>query len=254
MIKFGSFEEKFGHNFDKIATGHYADTYYDGSFHHLKTAKDHKKDQTYFLGRITYSQLSKLLFPLAQMTKNEVREKAEQEKLPSARRKDSQGICFLGKINYNDFIRQHLGEKTGKIVELETGKILGTHKGYWFHTIGQRKGLGLAQGPWFVVDKNAEENIIFVSHGYDPESQYKNLVLLKDFRFLSNKPFDLDQNNHEITFKIRHTPEFSHGHISAKDDNVIINATKPIAGLAPGQFAVIYDKDKNLCLGSGIIN
>ena len=83
------------------------------------------------------------MFPLGGLMKNEVRDIARVAKLPSAQRKDSQGICFLGKINYNDFLRRFLGEKEGAIIEMETGKRIGTHKGYWFHTIGQRKGLGL---------------------------------------------------------------------------------------------------------------
>ena len=102
--------------------------------------------------------------------KQEVREIANRAGLPSAKRKDSQGICFLGKINYNDFVRRFLGEKEGAIVELETGKKVGTHRGYWFHTIGQRKGLGLSGGPWFVVKKDIEENTIYVSRGYGVET------------------------------------------------------------------------------------
>ena len=91
-------------------------------------------------------------------------------KLPNAFRKDSQGICFLGKINYNDFIRRHLGEKKGNIIELETGKKIGEHKGFWFHTIGQRKGLGLSGGPWFVVKKNVQDNTIYARRLYLKES------------------------------------------------------------------------------------
>ena len=144
LIKFGSFEKKWGHCFDKIATGHYCTTSLVNDKVYLSTAKDHVKDQTYFLGQINYMQVSKLMFPIGDMLKSEVRQKARECRLPSAERKDSQGICFLGKINYNDFIRRYLGEREGKIVELETGRVLGKHKGYWFHTIGQRKGLGLS--------------------------------------------------------------------------------------------------------------
>ena len=115
------------------------------------------KDQTDFLAQIDYLQVSKLMFPIGGLMKQEVREIANKAGLPSARRKDSQGICFLGKINYNDFVRRFLGEKEGAIIELETEKKLGTHRGYWFHTIGQRKGLGLSGGPWFVVKKDMEK-------------------------------------------------------------------------------------------------
>ena len=165
-IKFGCFEEKWGKDFDKIATGHYATTTEIDGKVWLSTAKDPVKDQTDFLGQITRLQIQKLMFPIGHLMKSEVRAIAEQQKLPSAKRKDSQGICFLGKINYNDFIERYLGKRTGKIVELETGKVLGKHNGYWFHTIGQRKGLGLSGGPWFVIKKDIKRNIIYVSNGY----------------------------------------------------------------------------------------
>ncbi|MCK4677109.1 MAG: tRNA 2-thiouridine(34) synthase MnmA [Bacteroidales bacterium] len=253
LIKFGSFDDKFGKDFDKIATGHYADTGFRDGKHWLRTAADKVKDQTYFLGRITYHQLSKAMFPVATLLKKEVRALAEKENLPSALRKDSQGICFLGKINYNQFIKQHIGEKKGKIVELETGKILGTHNGYWFHTIGQRKGLGLSQGPWFVVKKEIQENVIFVSNGYDPASQYSDEVVLQDFQFITEDPFADYSKGIEITFKIRHTPEFTTG-VMTKDRGLFrIKSQEPIAGLAPGQFGVIYDKGEKVCIGSGII-
>ena len=120
-IKFGCFEEKWGKDFDKIATGHYATTTEINGKTWLSTAKDPVKDQTDFLGQITNLQIRKLMFPIGHLMKSEVRAIAEAQRLPSARRKDSQGICFLGKINYNDFIERYLGRRTGKIVELETG-------------------------------------------------------------------------------------------------------------------------------------
>jgi tRNA-specific 2-thiouridylase len=158
LIKFGAFEEKYGNVFDKIATGHYATTTEKNGITYLSTAKDKVKDQTYFLGQINYLQVSKLMFPIGDLLKCEVRTIAKKENLPSADRKDSQGICFLGKINYNDFIRRYLGEKEGKIIELETGKIVGKHKGYWFHTIGQRKGLGLSGGQWLYHYQKLQSN------------------------------------------------------------------------------------------------
>lgn len=156
LIKFGCFEQKAGYAYDKIATGHYASTCELNGKTWLATAKDAIKDQTDFLAQINYLQVSKLLFPLGGYMKKEIRHIAAQAKLPSAQRKDSQGICFLGKINYNDFIRRFLGERQGSIIELESGKEIGKHRGFWFHTIGQRKGLGLSGGPWFVVDKDKE--------------------------------------------------------------------------------------------------
>lgn len=253
MIKFGSFEEKYGKNFDKITTGHYANIFEKNNKTYLHTAKDKIKDQTYFLGQITQKQVSKLMFPIGDLKKNEVREIAKKIKLPSANRPDSQGICFLGKINYNEFIRRYVGEKEGKIIELETGKILGAHKGIWFHTIGQRKGLGLSQGPWFVVKKDIPQNIIYVSYGYDPISQYDDKVYLKDFQFITDDKNVDGSEIKEITFKIRHQPEFIKGVLIKKDEMYVINSEVKISGIAPGQFGVVYDKESEICLGSGVI-
>jgi tRNA-specific 2-thiouridylase len=193
------------------------------------------------------------MFPIGNMMKKEVRAIAEAQNLPSARRKDSQGICFLGKINYNDFIERYLGKRPGKIVELETGKTVGTHNGYWFHTIGQRKGLGMSGGPWFVVRKDVQRNIIYVSNGYDPETQYGKTVGIEGFHFITEDVWGDFTDAKEITFKIRHTPEFSHGHISRTGNLYRIESDEKIQGIAPGQFAVVYDKDSRLCFGSGMI-
>ena len=166
FIKFGCFEQKVGKEFDFTATGHYATTVHKDGKVWLGTAVDPVKDQTDFLAQIDYLQVSKLMFPLGGLMKQEVRDIARNAGLPTARRRDSQGICFLGKINYNDFVRRFLGERQGDIIELETGKKIGTHRGYWFHTIGQRKGLGLSGGPWFVIRKDVEANVLYVSRGF----------------------------------------------------------------------------------------
>lgn len=252
LIKFGCFEQRYGKGFDKTATGHYATTTEIDGKTWLSTAKDPVKDQTDFLAQIDYLQVSKLMFPIGGMMKNDVRAIAERAGLASAKRKDSQGICFLGKINYNDFIRKYLGEKEGKIIELETGKTIGTHKGYWFHTIGQRKGLGLSGGPWFVISKNLEENIIYVSRGYDVETQYGNEFTMQDFHFITDNPWK-DKEEIDITFKIRHTPEFVHGKLIHTDKGYKIISEERLQGIAPGQFGVIYDADHRLCIGSGEI-
>jgi tRNA-specific 2-thiouridylase len=253
LIKFGCFEQNWGKEFDKTATGHYARTTEIEGKTYLATAADHVKDQTYFLGQIDYLQVSKLMFPIGHLQKSEVRQIAADAKLPSAERKDSQGICFLGKINYNDFIRRYLGEKEGKIVELETGKILGTHNGYWFHTIGQRRGLRLGGGPWFVVKKNVEENIVYVSNGYDPETQYGKVINLQGFQFITEDWWGDFEGEKDINFKIRHTPEFTKGKLVKINDIYRIYSENKIQGIASGQFGVIYDNDAQLCLGSGMI-
>ncbi len=256
LIKFGAFEQRCGKDFDKIATGHYATTdLYEGATF-LATAKDPIKDQTDFLAQLNFQQISKLMFPIGHLMKSEVRDIAHEAKLPSADRKDSQGICFLGKINYNDFIRRYLGEKEGKIVELETGKILGTHKGYWFHTIGQRKGLFLSGGPWFVVKKDIEENVLYVSQGYDPETQYGNVINLMGFYFLSKDIWGerLDRGEVvDVKFKIRHTPDFAQGHLVRTEEGYRITSDTRIQGIAAGQYATIYDNDAHLVVASGMI-
>ncbi|GHU87784.1 tRNA-specific 2-thiouridylase MnmA 1 [Bacteroidia bacterium] len=253
LIKFGCFEQKWGHEFDKIATGHYATTTEINGKIYLSTAADKVKDQTYFLGQVDYLQISKLMFPIGHLLKSEVREIAAREGLPSALRKDSQGICFLGKINYNDFIRRYLGDRPGKIVNYETGEKTGIHNGYWFHTIGQRKGLGLSGGPWFVIKKDIRRNIIYVSNGYDPETQYGKTVNLQGFDFITEDPWGDFRDEKEITFKIRHTPEFTSGKLRKIGDIYRIESEDKIQGIAAGQFGVIYDKECKLCLGSGMI-
>ena len=253
LIKFGVFEHKWGHNFDKIATGHYATTTQQDGLAWLSTAKDPIKDQTYFLGQINYLQASKLMFPIGNLMKYEVRNIALKQNLPSAKRRDSQGICFLGKVNYNEFIERYLGRKEGLIVELETGNILGKHQGYWFHTIGQRKGLGLSGGPWFVIKKDINRNIIYVSKGYDTKHQYGDIINLKGFEFITKDIWGDFVDEKEITFKIRHTPEFTKGYITKTGDMYTIQSQEPVQGIAAGQFGVIYDSDGKLCLGSGMI-
>jgi tRNA-specific 2-thiouridylase len=252
-IKFGCFEDKWGKDFDMIATGHYATTTTVDGRVWLSTAKDPVKDQTDFLGQVTNLQVSKLMFPVGHLMKSEVRTIAVAQNLPSAGRKDSQGICFLGKIDYRGFIERHLGKRPGEIVELETGKTVGRHDGYWFHTIGQRKGLGLSGGPWFVIRKDAERNIIYVSNGYDPETQYGKTVNLQGFHFITDDCWGEFDDAKEITFKVRHTPEFTHGHIRRTGDMYSISSDRKIQGIAPGQFAVVYDKERRLCYGSGMI-
>lgn len=253
LIKFGAFDTKAGHEYDLIATGHYAQTEIINGMKWLTTSPDPVKDQTDFLAQIQNWQLKKALFPIGGMMKEEVRAIAEHEHLINAKRKDSQGICFLGKINYNDYIRKYLGEKPGDVLELETGKKIGSHKGLWFHTIGQRHGLGFGGGPWYAVKKDMQANILYVSRGYDPKSAYKKDFNIHDFNFLTCDPWQkVEQIN--ITFKIRHTPEFHKASIERAGDNAFtIHSKDPIHGVAPGQFCTIYDEMHHKCIGSGEI-
>lgn len=255
IIKFGFFEERWGKEFDMTATGHYASIRDIDGKKYLGKAKDPVKDQTDFLAGISYEQLSHLIFPLGEMDKSEVRSLARQAELPNATRKDSQGICFLGKIDYSDFIARHLGEKEGPVIEIETGKKIGVHKGYWFYTIGQRKGLGLSGGPWFVVKKNTRDNVIYVSNGYNTKLQYGKEINLEPPHWISGMPAEAgSENGYEISFKTRHSPEFNHGYLIKRDEeNWKIVSDTDIQGIAPGQFAIIYSPDTELCLGSAMI-
>ena len=249
LIKFGAFHEKRGHDYDLIATGHYAQTEIIDGKKWLTTSPDPVKDQTDFLAQIYDWQLQKAFFPIGHMMKEEVRQIAEREHLVNAKRKDSQGICFLGKINYNDYIRRYLGEQPGDVVELETGRRIGEHRGLWFHTIGQRKGLGFGGGPWFVVKKDVEANILYVSNGYDPQTAYRDRFCIHDLHLLTAEP---DSEN--ITFKIRHTPEYFHGQLIPHGNGVWeVVSEQPIHGVAPGQFCVLYDEQHHRCYGSAEI-
>ena len=250
MIKFGAFDRKRGHDYDLIATGHYAQTEIDEEGRKwLCTSPDPVKDQTDFLAQLYDWQLKKALFPIGHMRKEEVRAIAEREHLVNARRKDSQGICFLGKLNYNDYVRRYLGEKEGDIIDIETGKVLGQHKGHWFHTIGQRKGLGLGGGPWNVVKKDVEQNILYVVKGYEPIKAHRMEFPIKDFHFLTAPTLPS-----EITFKVRHTPDYFIGTAETLGDGRYrMHADRWVQGVAPGQFCVVYDRDFHRCLGSGEI-
>ncbi|MDE7159885.1 MAG: tRNA 2-thiouridine(34) synthase MnmA [Muribaculaceae bacterium] len=254
LIKFGFFEERWGHEFDKTATGHYARVIERDGKYWLGTAPDPVKDQTDFLAQISYSQLSHIMFPLGSMTKEEVRALALEAALPNARRKDSQGICFLGKINYNDFLERHLGTRPGTVIELETGRKIGTHRGYWFHTIGQRKGLGLGGGPWFVVRKNVRDNVLYVSHGYDTPRQYGRIIEFTEPDWITENPLPDAGARVRVAFKTRHTPEFLEGTLSRPEPDLWrLESDSDVQGIAPGQFAIIYTPDRKICLGSGMI-
>lgn len=259
LVKFGYFEERWGKDYDRTATGHYASIKEKDGLLYLATAADPVKDQTDFLAGISYTQLSHLMFPLGDLPKSEVRRIASEVSLPNASRKDSQGICFLGKINYNDFIERHLGTCPGPVVEIETGRKIGEHRGYWFHTIGQRKGLGLSGGPWYVVRKNVRDNVVYVSNGYDTRRQYGRLIPIEEMHWITKDPFreaTADaQGGLVVAFKTRHTPEFLNGRLFKNSlGGYRLESDTDVQGIAPGQYAIIYSPDRELCLGSGMIS
>lgn len=250
-IKFGHFYDKIDDSFEKVATGHYARVSRESECESqdceylLKTAPDPVKDQTYFLSHLSQKQLSRALFPIGKYTKPEVRQLAEKYNLPNKNRKDSQGICFLGKIPYREFIKEHLGEKKGDFIEQATGEKVGQHKGHWFYTIGQRFGLGLSGGPWFVVDKDVENNVIYLAQGRDPKEVYGKEF---DVNSEGGQTFASLQN---LRVKIRHGASMHPCTVKQDGDKLHVILKEPVHGIAPGQFAVFYDGD--VCLGGGMI-
>ena len=157
---------------------------------------------------------------------------------------------FYGYVHYPDGTR--LGEKEGDAIDIETGKVIGRHKGYWFHTIGQRKGLGFGGGPWFVVKKDIERNILYLAKGYDTTLQYGDTFTLADFHILTANPY-AELGTYDIRFKIRHTERPVPGKLLHTAEGWLVKSSSPIQGIAPGQFGVIYDAEGNRCIGSGEI-
>jgi tRNA-specific 2-thiouridylase len=269
-IKFGAFYDFIGERFEKVATGHYAQVEAvsvipaqagiqkesHGSLiksemttkYLLKKTPDAIKDQTYFLSQLTQKQLSRALFPIGEYKKEEVRKLAEKFHLPNAQRKDSQGICFLGKIPFDEFLKYHLGEKKGSLVEYETGKVMGEHAGFWYFTVGQRQGIGLSGGPWYVVKKDPSTNTIFISHGEHREEQARNHFLVGNLNWFNEKP----KEGAVLAVKLRHGPKEHLCTLQWRDEKMFaVTLQEKDPGVAEGQFAVFYDGE--YCLGGGVI-
>ncbi|MFP4369647.1 MAG: tRNA 2-thiouridine(34) synthase MnmA, partial [Candidatus Kapaibacterium sp.] len=235
MIKFGKFIHKLDEPYDKIASGHYADIREIDGKYRLFRSPDPVKDQTYFLTYLNQEQLSKILFPIGKYTKDEVRRLAARYELPTAARKDSQGICFLGKIKYSDFIKFHLGEQPGDIINIETGEKLGEHKGFWFHTIGQRQGLGLGGGPWYVAKKDSDSNIIYVSHNNETETITRDSLYAVDFNWIQRP-----EDTKGLKVKLRHGPHMYDCSVDiVSSSKVFIRLSGEDQGISPGQFAIL---------------
>jgi tRNA (5-methylaminomethyl-2-thiouridylate)-methyltransferase len=258
LIKFGQFYDRIDSSFEKVASGHYAKVeeafpkeraFKEGEqwTYLLKKSPDPVKDQTYFLAYLTQAQLSRALFPLGDYNKKQVRGLAENFNLPNKIRKDSQGICFLGQVKFNEFVKHHLGDLKGDIINADDRKRLGQHNGYYYYTIGQRSGLGLSGGPWYVINKDVKNNIIYVS-GNNPELMDKYEFEVGNINWISeSKP---DKNNLQV--KIRHGAHYFDCMIEWLNETMInVKLDKPDKGIAPGQFAVFYDDQ--VCLGGGII-
>lgn len=250
-VKFGAFFDYIDQSFEKVATGHYAQTDSVNGKTRLLQAKDPIKDQTYFLARLSQQQLARALFPIGHLAKSEVRRLAHAFNLAPSNRKDSQGICFLGKIKFEDFIAHHLGKQPGKLVEFESGQTIGSHDGFWYYTIGQRKGIGLSGGPWYVVAKQPITNTVFISKNYFSDEKERNQFTVSDIHWIAEENPDKAVLEN-LAIKLRHGPFFYEGKLilETRDRGTVFIGGKD-QGIAPGQFAVFYHN--NECLGPGTI-
>jgi len=247
LVKFGFFLKKIDPSFQKVASGHYAQVIEkDGTFF-LKSAPDPVKDQTYFLSYLSQEQLSKVMFPIGHLDKKQVRAYAQKFNLPNKDRKDSQGICFLGKIKFSDFVKQHVGTKKGELIEFESGKTMGQHSGFWFYTIGQRQGIGLSGGPWYVVAKDTQKNSVYISKNYFSQDKERDSFFVGKVNWATGKI----PETKNIRVKLRHGELFHDCFIEETEKGLLVKLVKRDQGIAPGQFAVFYDGD--VCLGGGVI-
>ncbi len=253
-IKFAPFKayaEKLGG--DCIATGHYCGTRRTAEGICLRKAADQDKDQTYFLNQLTQKQLDGVLFPLQDLQKSEVRAIARQYSLATAKKKDSTGICFIGERNFRKFLQQYLPAMPGKIVDTN-GKEVGEHIGLMYYTLGQRRGLGLGgvpgeEGRWFVLKKDLEHNILYVSHG-DESPLYSAACTAEGFNWIPATPAE---KRFACNARFRHRQEEQNVFVTIKDPtHVRIEFEKRQRAVTEGQFAVLYRGD--LCLGGGAVS
>jgi tRNA-specific 2-thiouridylase len=243
FIKFGVFFDKaIDLGYDFVASGHYAKTQ-NG---HLLTSKDKEKDQTYFLWKVEKEKFSKIIFPVGDLLKSEVREIAKKYNLPTAEKKESMGICFVGQVKLREFLSQYLKPKEGKIIDTQ-GRILGTHPGYFYFTEGQRHGLNIkvGGGPYYVAQKIPEENLIIVAKENDP-LLYTQKIEITEVNILEKEILDKEEI---VEVRFRHRQPLVKAKVNIEISEV--EFLEPQKMVAPGQSIVFY-KD-NLVLGGGII-
>lgn len=212
----------------------------------LMMSKDARKDQTYFLYRMSQTAAERTLFPLGDFDKSEVRDLAREYKLPTAQRKDSQGLCFVGKVPLRDFLGQYIEASSGDIID-DRGKTVGTHDGAFYYTIGQRHGLGIGGGaPYFVYSKDVKNNIVYVTTDLRSKQLNSNKFDIADCVWWSTP-------NEKTKYKvrIRHGGELLPAKIKQLDQKYVIELDKAERAIAPGQSAVLYDGD--VVLGGGVI-
>ena len=251
-IKFKLFYEKaMERGADFIATGHYA-RIIDGK---LARAVDEKKDQTYFLYRISEEALLHTIFPIGSMLKKDVKKLAEEKGLHNAYKKESMGVCFVGEVGMKDFLKEYIEISPGEIREVETEKVVGHHEGAVFYTIGQRHGLYISGNagevntglPYYVVKKDLENNIVYVSRNINSELIWTDEIKLKDVVFRDYEQMIQKKPVYNLLVRLRHLGEL----IPATLEGDTLHFERKIKKPASGQSAVFYDNE--ICLGGGII-
>lgn len=249
-IKFKAFLEKALHlEADLLATGHYAQIGKDLDSFTLLRGQDQNKDQSYFLYTLGQEQLSKTLFPIGHLTKKEVREKALQAKLATAKKKDSTGICFIGEKDFKEFLSRYLPAQPGEIRTVK-GELKGYHEGLMYHTLGQRKGLGIggAGEPWFVVGKELATNTLLVAQGQDHPSLYTDGLFAQELSWVSGKP---PAEHFECTAKFRYRQPDQAVTVQLTAEGATVEFHSKQRAITPGQAVVFYQGA--ICLGGGTI-
>jgi tRNA-specific 2-thiouridylase len=288
-IKFDTFlDEAMKFNADFVATGHYcrkSEVEANGEvIHQLLAGKDPNKDQSYFLCQLNQKQLSKAMFPVGELLKPQVRDIAREQNLPTAERKDSQGICFVGKVDLPTFLQQQLEPKVGNVIEIPAsfmekkkqievseenykklcfsfpykpwnGEVIGEHQGAHFYTVGQRKGLNIGghKEPLFVIGTDVKRNIIYVGEGANhPGLHRKGLfVASEDMHWIRHDLKMKPGESREFEIRIRYRQPLEKGTIHLKEDGAWFIFENEQRGITSGQFAAWYLKDE--LIGSGVI-
>ncbi|MBQ3494337.1 MAG: tRNA 2-thiouridine(34) synthase MnmA [Clostridia bacterium] len=254
-IKFGPFLEfakKIGA--DYIATGHYAKKIEKDGKYYLAKADDDTKDQSYFLNQLSQTQLKDVLFPLAEIPKTRVREIAKELDLSNATKKDSTGICFIGERNFKNFLKNYLPAKSGEIRTLD-GKIVGRHDGLMYYTLGQRRGLGIGGSKdgngerWFVIGKDLEKNILYVSQG-EGEELFSSAMISGKMNWIPCPPL---QKNFSCFAKFRYRQPDQAVNVTVLGENIRVDFVEKQRAVTPGQYVVLYDEN-GVCLGGGVID
>ncbi|MEX0877953.1 MAG: tRNA 2-thiouridine(34) synthase MnmA [Candidatus Spechtbacterales bacterium] len=248
-IKFGVFYDKAINDFgaDYMATGHYARISSDKGMIKLLRGIDKNKDQTYFLHRVPGERLARAMFPIGELPKPKVRELARKYNLPNSEKKDSQGLCFIGKVDVSQFLEEYIPQKPGVVVTVG-GEEIGEHKGVQYYTIGQRKGVGTGGGgvPYYVVDKDIKENKLIVGTRYE-DKLFENSLVLEDMAWINATP----QMPLKVTASIRYRQEPEEAELMENNGKVVLKFKEPQRAVTPGQMAVIYKGEE--VLGGGII-